>query len=332
MPRIPGGDVVPSFLGVEQTPRFYDGNNFDNYRLRIGEVQEVVYPDNKISKTKRFVEYRVLVQQRGNRTGVGKMYESCHLLNPLAGLADRAFFTLRADKSQNRDKSGLGKGSKVLIACVNGETNNAYIIGGTRDQTDTDEKLKDLGHVAYFNFNGMSFFVDADGQLVITYNGKTDIDGKTNSNVDAKATGSTIKFGKDGALLMADADAKNGIFVDHANGKVKIPREKGFEIGGATDKMLLGSSYRKAQKQLHTNIQVQFNKLQALLVAAGAAMTSASAVPAAFGVAPTGFAPAGVALTQAAGVAAQVAQLIQQFEQTAGQTTDFLSDLDKLGG
>src|SRR5690348_9949095 len=116
MPILPGGDIVPSFLSViPGRERVDSGRAFDNTVLRMGEVQEIVYPDDDRSRSKQFVEYRVLVQQRSNGTGYAKMYENCIMMSSLAGLADFNWHILRADKSENKDKAGLGKGSKVLI-------------------------------------------------------------------------------------------------------------------------------------------------------------------------------------------------------------------------
>lgn len=327
MPILPGGDILPAFMAVGSIKPHHDGLSFDNTRLRVGEVTTIVYPDDKESRSKKFVEYHVLVQQRSNRTGNAKLYRNCLLMNPFAGLADRASFTLRADNAQNLTKSGLGKGSKVMVLCANGETNNAYIIGGCRDQTDeTDKKVKDLKHHLYFNFNGVSFFIDDDGQLFVTYNGKTGIDGKTDSNVDSNAPGSTLKFGKDGAIQIADKDAKNAVTIDHANKKVTIARDQAFELGDATDHMLLGESFRNAQQQLNNNLMGKLQALQGQLQAAGTALNAA--VTPAPG-APLGLNGVGAALLAAAQTVNQMAQAIQQFEQSASQKNSFLSQKNK---
>jgi hypothetical protein len=119
-------------------------------------------------------------------------------------------------------------------------------MGGVRDETDTDGKVKglddtavkDLGHHLYFNFNGISFYVDKDGQAALSYNGLTKIDGST--DVDKKNNGTALKLLKNGDARFSDKDNKNGIFIDHQNSKVVVKRDKAFELGDASDKMLLG--------------------------------------------------------------------------------------------
>jgi hypothetical protein len=109
MPLLPDGSVIPAFLDLAVPRRFSDGGAFNEPFLRMGEVQDIIYPDDKRSRSKKFVEYRVLVQRRANGTGNTKVYENCMLWNPLAGLADRCEFTLRADTSENRDKTGSAR-------------------------------------------------------------------------------------------------------------------------------------------------------------------------------------------------------------------------------
>lgn len=339
MPILPDGSVVPSFVGITRTASSYDGDAFDNGFLRVGEVQEVIYPDDDRSRSKKFIEYRVLVQQRSNGTGNAKMYENCSLWNSLAGLADRLEFTLRADTSANRDKNGLGKGSKVLVMCVNGEANTAVIMGGVRDEVDTDykvkglddTKVKDLGHHLYFNFNGISFYVNKDGECVLSYNGKTKIDGST--DVGTSKTGSGFKLLKNGNVRVEDRDGKNALVIDHENGKVLIARDKAFEVGDATDKMLLGSTYRDAQNDLHNDLIRSFGDVRTFLNTAATQLQiagNAMAVPV------TGAVAAGPNIVSAANMIMQaslrmeqIAQAMKDFEYEKRGTTGSLEDSDR---
>lgn len=309
MTRI-GRDVLPSHLSVERTASFSDGGVFDNLRLRIGEVKGVVYPDDDANLSKKFVEYSVFVQHRANNgTAVGKMYYHCVTMNRLAGFADQEQFALRDDPGEKKTTNSLGQGSKVLLLCVNGETTNAVILGGMRDSQDESgfdgKKPSDLGHYYHWAFNGARIDVNDDGELTLTYTGKTKIDGTVDSSVTKANTGGTLSLTKDGTLV------------------AKPP--KGVKIGSATDHTLLGESFRQQQKQLNQQLKAAFDSLQTLLNTAGAAITAAAAVPAVNGVAPSGFAPAGAALTSAASIAKQASAAIDAFEQAAGQKNSFLS-------
>jgi hypothetical protein len=337
MPII-GRNIIPSSLALQATPKHHDGGVFDNTRLRMGEVQEVIYPNDAKSLSKKFVEYTVFVQHRGGGTGLGKMYHHCVLVSAFGGLADQMHYTLRADTTPSTKKKGskgLGLGSKVLLLCINGEHNNAVILGGLRDQSDKSGfggiEAKDLGHYFYFNFNGVSAYIDKDGQLVVTYNGKTGVDGKT--DVDKGKRGTRMAFLQDGSWNINTRDPNDPdntqeqyMFLDHANhqtvhqakklwelqvtdGPAKIKSKEGLKVGDATDHTLLGESFRNEQKQMH-------NTLKQLLTQAAAQLSAA--------VAPPGGGP--ITQCQAAGqLILQAAQAIDTFEQKAQAKNDFLS-------
>lgn len=310
MPRMPNGDVIPSHIDLAYTPQFDGGDAFSNHALRFGEVQEIVYPNDKRSLSKKFVEYRVYVQERSNGTANGRMYEHVLLMNSLAGLADKSFYTLRGSKSAAKPKDNrLGLGSKVLILCINGEVNNAVIIGGLRDEKDESEekaKAEDLGHHLSWIFNGFSVSIDKDGQLVATYGGKTDADGKRNKDVDQKLTGTRVSFLKDGVWQL------------EVPGKAKILPEDGLHVGEATDETLLGKSYRDAQKTLNKKLKQFIEQAATQLNTAGGAVAG-----------PFMAAAAGPSIIAAAQLLLQAAQAIEEFESKAEAKNSFLSKKNK---
>jgi hypothetical protein len=337
MPRL-GDDILPSHTKLAARERFHDGHVFDDVALRYGEIQTIITPDMPRSRTKKFIEYDVYCQYRArNKSANGRMYQNCLLANPLGGLADYAMWTLRGEDSATKDTNNrLGKGSKVLILCVNGETTQAVIIGGMRDQADDGTKtdVKDLGHHLDWVFNGVRAFIDKDGALTVTYGGKTTIDGKLDSNVDKKTVGTKLVFMKDGSWSVATADPDDDkkqeqhVFLDHANhvidvkakkgytltvddGTAAIKASKGLKVGEATDNMLLGSSYRKAEKQM-------FQKLAQMLQQAAIQLNAAGATPMAPGATLAQLAAAGALLIQAS-------QAVSGFEQQASGQNDFLS-------
>lgn len=328
MPQLPDGTVLPSFVGVERTPPMSDGLNFDNVRLRVGEVQDVVYPDDHRSVSKKFVEYRVLVQQRSRRTGSGKVYEGCVLNNPFGGIADKLSYTLRADSSQNRNRSGLGRGSKVLLLCVNGETNQAVILGGIRDQTDSDSDSKGKGHHFAATFNGVTAAVNSDGELTLAYGGATGIDGSTTGSNG----GTALQLLKSGNAVLGDGGS-NVITVDHANNQVTIARGAAFKLGAATDAMLLGQTFRTQQQLMHTTIAPLFQTLQGLVAATGAAILAAGAanVPPIIGgaLAAPFFLTASQLLIQIGPILGQIGQAILAFEQAGAPFNNYLSKFNK---
>lgn len=331
-----GRDIIPSHMGLAETPRWDDGGVFDDVRLRYGEVQEILYPDDEKNRSKKFVEYNVFVQYRDGGVGTGVIYTNVLLADGLGSLADSTHFTLRAPETPSiKDKQdyGLGLGSKVLIACLNGERSNAYIISGKRDPTDDrDKKAKDLGHHFSWIFNGISAFINKDGEAELLYRGKTNIDGKVNKDVDSNAPNSKIQFLKNGNINLGTRENKQQVLLDNENGKVIIQRDKFLEIGDATDKMLLGETFRTNHKQMHDEMKQQFTIAKNLLQQAAIQLNTAGgsiAGPFLSAAAGSNLIAASQLLVQVSNVMGQLSQAIDDFEVNGEEKNSYLSKKNK---
>jgi hypothetical protein len=219
-----------------------DNGLSNNYLLRIGEVQKIFYPEDKENVSKRFVEYQVWVQHRANNTAVTKMYEHCIAIDQLSGVADYSYATYRADNTSTRKDGqrqlGPGLGARVILLCINGESQNAVILGGIRN---AKSKLKDKkidGHHQHTVFNGIDLLINKDGELTLTYGGATKLDGTLLDSVDQEAVGTFVKIEKNGNLTISDAKGENKIFVDRVHGKVQVTATE--EIDHVAKKVRLG--------------------------------------------------------------------------------------------
>lgn len=331
------GTVVPSHLDLrESTTNQYSEDYFGDFALRQGEVKNVVYPDDPKSRTKRLIEYDVVVEYFRNGTWVSRLINGAVVMNGLMSLADVETFTLRVNKQSGESKQNqppIKYGSKVIVLFLNGQVNFPIIIGGLYDPKDESQKDFEKDKKIYFKkFNGIETEINDDGELTYTYTGKSKEDGTTDVSDDV--AGTYFKLDKDGNAYLSDSDGKNSLTVDHKNKKVKIAR-KDFELGAATDKMLLGESHRNAQKKLHTKLQTYISTAQNLLSQAATQFTTAGArmVIPVYGAVSAGpsITAAGALHNAAAQALKQAADAIQEFEQAAAQKTDFLSDHDKLG-
>lgn len=297
MPTLGDGTVIPSHLEIESTPPYSAGDSFSNVKLRFGEVQKVTYPKDDDSSTKQFVEYDVYVQERSNGTGNGRLYKHCLMINPFAGLADKAIWTLRGSNSINSpQKNRRGHGSKVLVLCINGETSNAVIIGGLRDQDDQTEADVDSHHLEAI-FNGVGFSINKDGEFSVTFNGPTDIDGNLQDGIDQKTVGASITFSKDGKIIVKENQA--------------------LEIGDATDKFPLFSTYRNAEHDLNQSLQQGLTNTATKLITAATLITSAVSPGPVPGAPIVACQSAGPLLLQAAQELQKMAQSLAQFEAKA---------------
>lgn len=250
--------VLPHYLEMRGPSE--DGV-FSNMAMRIGEVQELIPPDDPRNLSKKFIEYRVLVQHMDSETltGSSREYSHCVLINPFGGLADRAYWRLRAD-SQHKDDTGLGKGSKVLMMCVNGEHNSAVILGGVRDEADEgDADLFRTGVRFMSEMNGVRFVITNNGEASLVHYGPTEIDGKTVEGTPDDVVSGFSLFSDGSALIGArnkrgDAAASQRIEIVQPERKVKLIADNGIHVGAATEEWPLFATYRRAEQQMHATV------------------------------------------------------------------------------
>ncbi len=235
--------VIPSFLSDGSgSGDHYDGDAFNNVRLRMGEVQEIIYPNDPRSLSKRIIEFDVLVQHLSNGTAVAKIYKYCTVSNLFGGIADKVHYTLRPDKgaatTNSTRRAGPGIGSKVLILCISGSHYNAKIIGGVDDTEDAADPNE--GHFYHARFNGIDLAINNDGELTLTYQGAMKADATPAEGVDSNAVGTTVKIQKSGNFVVSDGSGKNTITLDHSTGKISITSENQVVVDSA--KVSLGSA------------------------------------------------------------------------------------------
>jgi hypothetical protein len=231
-------------------------SQFNNLPLRYGEVKEVIYPTDQRSQSKKFLEYRVrVVQRNGSSASSPTDYRNCYVASLFGGVADKFQYTLRPATHLYPDngRTDLRDGSRVLLLCINGETNNAFIVAAIPNEQGEGDSQED-GHNLQFEFNGLNANINKDGEFVVTHKGATDIKGNL---VDAGApTGGYFKFKKDGTFLI-------------------YPKE-GVRIGEATDFFILGSTYRDAESQMHQSVTDALDQAASILNQAGASLIVAA--------------------------------------------------------
>jgi hypothetical protein len=262
---------------------------------------------NPASFSQRVYEYSVTVQERnGFMQPVITNYEHCAVANLFGGFADKFTYTLRPSTIPAQAEAAYyTNGSKVLILCINGETNNAYIIGALWDPTQKNSDIGvtqsnppedgTLGHHLLFTFNGLNGTIDKNGQFKVTFNGATDNYGKPLSSQDQKKVGAFLNMLMDGTMNLSCPQ----------NMTLK---SAGVLTGAATDHTVLGDTYITAEMQMLNNIA---NALQGIAQQVGQAGSILSALASNPTLAPV--APAGIQLSLAQTGLAQVQQLIQNF-------------------
>lgn len=221
------GTVIPSYLSVSYFGEFVSPGTQDSISLRLGEVKEIIYPEDEKSVSKRFTEYTVDVQQRdGNAPGTNVVYYNCVVSTLFGTSADFLKYTLRSDKQQ---ENAVGKGAKVLLLCINGSTTKGVIVGAIRDTgTDPDgtkyegKDSKEDGHNLNFEFNGIKVKINKSGELNLTFRGATKVDGTLSDEAIPEAEGTQLQIDKNGSITASTPESKQFLKIDHENKKIEI--------------------------------------------------------------------------------------------------------------
>lgn len=278
------GTIIPHYFQGVNTSQISLGQ-YDNLPLRFGEVIDIIYP-NDLRNQSNTIVYTVAVNQRDNGgMSTTVIYTRCVVSTLFGGVADKHVHTLRkADKTIDT----IANGSKVLLACINGETNYGVILGGLYDEQNDIPQINQ-GHNDFFEFNGLNITIDKDGQYHILMKGATKIDGTPLDGVDINVTGQSISLLKDGSIKLATNSDNQFLFFDNTLKKVILISNKelditssgniiikstGVKVGSATDAWMMGSTYRKAQAQLHKTLSQQLTVSVIALNAAAIAIKS----------------------------------------------------------
>jgi len=264
------GTVIGSHMGVSDTSRGGGSTEqFGQWGLRMGIVRDIIYPEDKRSESKRFIEYTVEVQFKDSQGRTGTTpYSNVFLASAFGGRGDKIRYTHRAAKQV--DDQGLGLGSKVVIGHLNGDRQQAIILGGIRDQNDKPDK-EDDGHNYLWEFNGVQTVIRDDGSYELLFKGATDYDGEARSGVDRAKGGTKFVMDAKGDLYLAHDDqtlrlnhaaqawemeAVSLVSLKAKRGQVKVDGYQGVEIT-ATDKFANGGLGAEVRVAASSNIVLE---------------------------------------------------------------------------
>lgn len=219
--------IIPSYFKTETRGHIQKGESLNNVALRVGEVKEIIYPEDQLSISKQWVEYTVEVVQRdGMSTTSSTLYHGCVVGQTFGGFADQIRYTLRKDEKKDGDdqKGGVGLGSKVLLLCINGTRSNPVIIGGLPDTEfkDQNKQKKEDGHNLFFEFNGIKFAVNKDGELQLQFTGSRTVNGEPVDGNDEDAQPTTVAINKDGDFSISTKEEKQLLKIEHKDKKIRI--------------------------------------------------------------------------------------------------------------
>lgn len=234
-----------------------------NTEIRQGVVTDIIYPDDARSINKSLIEYNVEIGflSKYSNTATTITFTNLTVADKLGSFPDRERLVFRTAKTT---KNGYSKGAKVLVAFIDGARERPVIVGGLRDiERDNDKDIK-KNNIHYDRcINGIQDTIKVDGSFYKERIGPLDIDGKV---TDKPKQCCRLEMTKDGSIQLALSDDSLGtpsyqFRLDTTDETAIIKAPKGLRIGKATDYMLLGTSYRNAQKELNKDLKNTFQDL-----------------------------------------------------------------------
>lgn len=297
---LPDGSILPQNL----RPHGPLVESRSEMTLRMGRICATYDPTDQANLSKKFIEYDVLadyIDYNGIYSSV--LFPRCKVVSRFGGAADFEFFTYRESTIDPSQKSTLETGDIVLVLCINGDRRGGMIVGGLpHSMLDNNSNYKNLalapGSNYVWEFNGAIINVNDDGEFTLKFTGATQNDGTPLSSVNTSNALTTILFDKNGQLIMSTGannfiqiqnndnntiivNADNVVNVVTNSGNINLTPNNmtaGVFIGGASDFMLKGTTYRTDQTTMDTAIVTALGTLSTELTSAGADLAAASSL------------------------------------------------------
>jgi hypothetical protein len=235
-----------------------------NYSLKSGIVVNIYYPDDSNNVSKNQIEYDVAALEISTASTNYTIYRNCLVTNPFGTVNNNVTYTLQIEEDITNSK---GQGANVLLLCMNGrsEAGSAAIIGGISRPGGPQYSSED-GQFYDFNFNGINYNIDKDGELTITFNSPIDYQG---NKANEKAAGTVLKIDKEGRYTISDnegqsfgldrvaktatwTDGNDSIVIDKGNKKITMTSSGDLDANsqGKTDVSSQGDMSLESQADL----------------------------------------------------------------------------------
>jgi len=202
--------ILPSSLLEKIDPKqfSYIQKTYDNTKLRVGVVLEIIESDDKEDNNRHGVgpEYNVLTIEQHKGKGItASDYKNCIALSNFGGAADFLEYKYRTPEDQQkvRDKGSFKEqvGSLVLVLCQDGVSDKGIIVGAIGHPDRKSTLTEENGHHLEGEFNGLNWQINKDGALTITFKSPTKGDGTAlDETAEKEAGGTHIQMDKAGQV------------------------------------------------------------------------------------------------------------------------------------
>jgi hypothetical protein len=219
------GAVIPAHMNLTRTSdrmdvlyELQDGN----YALRVGYIIATHHP-GKDNPTNKYVVYDVVCPQvSAGGAEAFVTYFGCKVASMFGSATDWERKTLRAPKSYTGPITAefLATSTKVLLLCGDGRKSAPFIVAAGSNIDAPKDSAED-GHNWEWEFNGINWKIDKEGQLSLTHKGPTVGENNETLPADPEVAGSFLKFDKDGSITLDDATGES-VTIDKKNKKIII--------------------------------------------------------------------------------------------------------------
>ena len=256
---VPPSFVIEDLSAPVAAPNGIDLRYAEN-ELRLGQVSEVYSPTDSGNRSKRFYEYDVLLFVANKNTTASTKMVRALAMDTFGSVADSVSYTFRKTTAKNVPSLKFNKGSRVLVLCVNSDIHQSVIIGGYPNNNIVPPQ-EDLGHHLSFEFNGVQFNIDKDGQVAIKRRGATNDDGTVISGQEENG-GATVLMTTDGSVSIQSGNGNHvKVDLDATNGSLNLSCTEGVVINSGDSPMVKGDKLKDAVTSLVQGILAGFNAI-----------------------------------------------------------------------
>jgi len=242
---------------------------FADHSIAVGQVTAVYAVDDKdnYNSNDKLKQVRYDVEVLGPN-GESELIPRCVAMGPAwaGGANDSLEFTYEDPAPGNQPNRSLRKGHYVVVAFLAGKRESGVILGslGHRSSVAARRRPKKAdGAVLVGELRGLSFSVNKDGELKVTFNGPRDASGNTTSDkgptsVTLDKTGSVVVETNNQQKIVIDRDAQEvtvtcGPTSCVMKGKSDLIQVKAdrVEVGDANlEPMVTGYKWKKIMEDL----------------------------------------------------------------------------------
>lgn len=203
MPKLSDGSYIQSNLTMKGASAYQTLRQ--NVALRTGIVTNIYYPDDANNVSGKFIEYDVAVSEQlpGGGTTIST-YRNCKVSNMFGADNNNSTYTLQADTDLDQDTTNA---AIVTLLCIDGRSDGgqAMIMGGLNSPNGPAYTSAD-GQFYDFNFNGINYNINKDGEWTITFSSPIDEEGNQSNKA---AAGTMVKIDKDGRVKISDNEGQS---------------------------------------------------------------------------------------------------------------------------